>query len=158
MENTIKTFLEKNNITYTHHTHPATHTVKESTEFCKDIPGLGVKNLFLSDGTHHYLVILPGEKKLDIRSLEKTLHVKKLTFASEKDLETYLHTQPGHVSPLALLYDTQHAVQTIIDEIAWNAEHINFHPGINTETIVVEQHAFHTLIKLLTKNYLTLPL
>lgn len=158
MDKTIKTFLETHSISYQHHEHAATHTVKDSEKICKGIDGLRLKNLFLTDGTKHYLIIMPGDKRLDIKLLEKTLSAKKLTFAPASDLHDLLQTQPGHVSPFALLFDTTHSVKAVIDEDAWNAEVLNFHPGINTETIVVPKNTFHTLIKTLTKKYLILPL
>ena len=43
----LKNWLEKNNIHYVLHTHPAVFTVPEAEIHCGHIPGTHIKNLFL---------------------------------------------------------------------------------------------------------------
>ncbi|MBD3319120.1 prolyl-tRNA synthetase associated domain-containing protein [Candidatus Woesearchaeota archaeon] len=148
MEEQVKNYLQQHGITYTEHTHPAVFTVKESSIHCAHIPGLHCKNLFLQDRDtgQHYLVTLPAHTRLDIKALQKSLHVKKLTFGKEQDLQELLGLTPGSVSPLGLINDTNNKVIAIITKEVWDAPIVGFHPNINTSTLEVNKESFHKLM------------
>lgn len=50
-------------------------------------------------------------------------------------MRTLLDVEPGTVTPLALLNDTDGAVTFVIDADLLDAEQLNFHPMIQTESI-----------------------
>jgi len=134
MEKRLKDYLDKHNIKYNTHSHPAVFTVSESKKLKKDIPGLHTKSLFLKDdGENYYLVCMPGEKRLDIRSLQLRLNVKKIHFASPEELKAELNITPGSVSIFTMIYSK--STKLILDEELWNAEIVTFHPNINTATL-----------------------
>lgn len=155
MQTYIKEFLEKNNISYTLYTHHAVFTCEEADLHCKHVPGIPAKNLFLKEdkGDQFFLVILPAHKKLNMNALASLLEVKKLRFASEAELKEILGLTPGSVSILGLINDTEKKVQLIIDEQMWNANTVNFHPNINTESLVFEKEVFHRMTKILCERY-----
>ncbi|MEK6940542.1 MAG: prolyl-tRNA synthetase associated domain-containing protein [Nanoarchaeota archaeon] len=157
MEKEVNDFLKNNNIKYKVYTHKPVFTVKDSKTHCKDIPGFRCKNLFLKSEDKFYLVILNGDKRLDIRGLAKMLKVRDLNFGSEEQLMKYLHLTPGSVSPLGLMNDTEKKVIPIVDQEAWDARSINFHPNINTETISVNKKYFNSLMKKFNAKILKLP-
>ncbi len=155
METYIKEFLEKNNIYYKLYTHPAVFTCEEADMHCKHVPGIPGKNLFLKEekGTQFFLVILPAHKKLNMNSLALILNIKKLKFANEKELKEILSLTPGSVSILGLINDKEKKVQMVIDKELWNAERVNFHPNINTESLTFDKEIFHRLTGILCKEY-----
>jgi Ala-tRNA(Pro) deacylase len=64
----------------------------------------------------------------------KTLHTKigaqgRLGFAAPEVVRTLLDVEPGTVTPLALLNDTDGAITFIIEEDLLEAEQMNFHPS-----------------------------
>lgn len=149
MNKNIKEHLEKNLIIYTHYKHQAIANKHDSHESVKHIPGIMCKNLFLKEkeGTKYILVTLPINKQLDIKKLEKELNIKKISFASTEELNTYLKTMPGHVSPFAIMNDIAKKVIYYIDKELWDhPKGTSFHPGINTETIHVTKNNFHKLL------------
>lgn len=129
--------LDKLSISYVKHEHPPVFTVEEAEKYWENITGAHCKNLFLRNkkGKRHYLVILEGSKKVDLKELERQLGEDRLSFASAERLMRYLGLEQGAVSPFGLLNDAQKEVQVIIDHDLKNAESINFHPNVNTATI-----------------------
>ena len=61
----------------------------------------------------------------------------RLSFASPDRLKTYLGIDPGSVSLLALLNDSEKKVEVFIDNELWDAETILCHPLVNTSTLAV---------------------
>ena len=50
-------------------------------------------------------------------------------------MQEYLHTIPGSVSALELIFDTDNNIQLVIDNDLMSDEYICGHPGINTSTV-----------------------
>ena len=87
MEKELESYLSKFNVKYKSHMHKAVFTVAESKNNpdIQKIPGLRTKSLFLKDENNQfYLVCMPGEKRLDIKRLEKNL---KINIQRNIDLE-----------------------------------------------------------------------
>lgn len=136
MDKKLLSYLTKNNITYRLHTHKAVYTVAEShaEESIQKIPGLRGKTLFLKDEkATFYLVGMPGEKRLDFKTLQEALHVKKLRMASPEELLHETGLVPGSVSIFGAVGHKH--VTLVLDQAIWNAERVCFHPNINTETL-----------------------
>jgi Ala-tRNA(Pro) deacylase len=148
MEKHVEDFLEKNGIIYTLYTHPAVFTCAEAEKYCKDVPGFSCKNLFLRDKDlgGFILVIMPASERLDMRSLEKKLEIKKVVFGKEEELLDILKLAPGAVSPLGLINDSKRLTRVVIDAEVWNADLVSFHPNINTESIVLKIEEFRKMI------------
>ncbi|MBI5553172.1 MAG: prolyl-tRNA synthetase associated domain-containing protein, partial [Candidatus Diapherotrites archaeon] len=104
-----------------------------------------------------FLVVIEGHKRLDMKALGKESG-DELEFASAEKLLEILHLTPGSVSPLGLLYDTQNQVTLIMDETIWNSQKVNFHPNINTESLIFDQLNFHKLVEALAHPPRVLPL
>lgn len=135
---TIFDFLKRHEIPYEQHDHPAVFTVEESAALPK-FPGADTKNLFLCEdrGDRYFLVTVPHHKRVDLKSLSPLLSAKRLTFGSQEKLKEYLGVEPGSVTLLGLMHDTDHHVDVWIDEEVWNNDAIQCHPLINTATLVV---------------------
>ena len=50
-------------------------------------------------------------------------------------MKELLHTIPGSVSALELLFDTEHRVKLVIDRELMDDEFISGHPGFSTSTV-----------------------
>ncbi len=136
--------LEKLEIEFDYYPHPEAPTVEEAARHWKDLDAAHCKNLFFRNhkGNRHYLVILDYRQDLNIRDLEQRLKQGKLSFASPKRLKRYLGLTPGSVTPFGLINDTEKHVHLFLDRNLENAEHISFHPCINTASIVVKYRDF----------------
>lgn len=136
MEETIK-FLNKLNIDFELLNHKAVFTIEEAMD---ELPGrLEVKNLFIQDdkGKRQYLVIMPGLKKLDLKTLAIDLGEKKVRFCSPEKVENMLGVKPGSVSLFCCLNPNSHHVEIIFDKDLLKEKEIGFHPIINTSTVFI---------------------
>jgi len=148
MNSNLKSFFKDNKINYILHKHPAVFTVEESSKIIKGIPGLRTKSLFLKDeDSRFYLITLPGQKRLNIKFLKFYFKIKELNFASPEELKNKLNTTPGSVSPLAIL--NSQSVQFILDQEVWNADIVQCHPDINTETLEIASQDFKKFYNIL---------
>jgi Ala-tRNA(Pro) deacylase len=55
---------------------------------------------------------------------------------------------PGAVSIFAIVNDSDHAVEVIIDEALWVSEAFQFHPLVNTSTLVISRENLSRFIDL----------
>ena len=65
--------------------------------------------------------MMPGDKPFKTKYLSAQLGCSRLSFADAGHMEEYLHTIPGSVSALELLFDVQGKVQLVIDRPCWPA-------------------------------------
>jgi Ala-tRNA(Pro) deacylase len=121
--------------------HPAVFTYAEAEAKVPPMPGAHTKNLFLRDrkGRRHVLVVVSGDKRVDLGALARQLAVDKLSLASRDRLWKYLGVEPGAVTLLALINDCERVVEVVIDRSVWAASALQCHPLVNTATLVIER-------------------
>lgn len=145
--------LQQHDIRYQRTDHAAVYTCEEADRLLPDLPGAKTKNLFLRDrkGKRHFLVVVSGEKSVDLKALAKTLEVNSLGFASPERLQKHLQLTPGSVSVLAVINDTDNAVELVIDQAIWQAESLQCHPLVNTATLVMPMTELRRLLDILQR-------
>ena len=138
--------LDELNIHYKLIDHPAVYTIDTMDELHLNKNGHIVKNLFLknTNGKKHYLVVLKGDKKADLKSIKSQINSTALSFASEERLEKYLGLSKGAVTPLGIINDEEHLVNIVLDEDLKKEEIIGVHPNVNTSTVFI---SYNDLIK-----------
>ena len=135
----LDVFLRHHGIAARRFDHAAVMTVEESERLVPRLPGAKTKNLFLRDkkGARHFLVTVPHDCAVDLKTLGTALGAGRLGFASPERLHQHLRITPGSVSLLALVNDRAGAVEFVIDRTLWNAEAVQAHPLVNTATMVL---------------------
>jgi Ala-tRNA(Pro) deacylase len=144
----IYAFLSQHGIKYERFDHPAVFTCEES-ERLPPMPGADTKNLFLRDetGEKFFLVTVGHAKSVDLKALKPLLGAKKLSFGSPEKLKEYLGVEPGSVTLLGLMHDTDHKVSVIVDEDVWKQGSIQCHPLVNTATLVILKEGMERFFK-----------
>jgi Ala-tRNA(Pro) deacylase len=134
-------FLADNQIEYERHDHPPVYTVADVERLVPTLPAVKTKNLFLRDkkGRRHFLVAVPAQKRVNIKALGAVIGSGHLSFGSPDRLKKHLGVDPGSVTVLATINDPEHAVELIFDEILWKEEVFQFHPLVNTSTLVISR-------------------
>jgi len=137
----IYKFLDDHRIEYERHDHPPVFTVEDVNRLVPPLPAAKTKSLFLRDtkGLKHFLIIVRGEKRVDLKALPKILNCSKLRFGSPERLKKHLGVDPGSVSVFAAVNDTDKAVEIIIDTALWASDAFQFHPLVNTSTLVISR-------------------
>ena len=135
----LEQFLRQHKIALARHEHPPVMTVAESDRLVPALPAAKTKNLFLRDkkGLRHLLVTVPSAYAVDLAGFGRLLEIGSVGFASAERLDRHLGVAPGSVSLLALVNDSDHRVEFIIDRALWEAAAVLAHPLVNTATMVI---------------------
>jgi Ala-tRNA(Pro) deacylase len=106
-----------------------------------------LKNILLRDQkrVHFYLLLLEASERVDFKLL-KEITGQRLSFASSEELDAVLHVAPGSVSPLCLLQDVDATVRLLISETLCDISSWSMHPGVCTETVVLDHSALAPII------------
>lgn len=118
--------------------HPAVFTVAESEAIHKHdmLPGGHVKNLFLKDKKGAlFLITVLHDAEVDLKGLHKILECGRLSFGKPDLLMEVLGVEPGSVTPLAAINDTQQRATVILDARMMTYDALNVHPLENTATV-----------------------
>ena len=89
------------------------------------------KNLFLKDRKgQFYLVICHEDIDINLKQLRKTLNAyRNFNFATAEDMRSLLQTEPGGVTPLALMSETAREVTMVISNSLFKeGAYLMFHP------------------------------
>jgi Ala-tRNA(Pro) deacylase len=134
-------FLADHDVEYQRHDHPPVFTVADVERLVPPLPAAKTKNLFLRDkkGNRHFLVVVPAKKRVDIKALGGVLGAGRLSFGSPARLKRYLGVDPGSVTILAVVQDAKHAVEVFIDQDLEQEKAFQFHPLVNTSTLVISR-------------------
>ncbi|MCR5683811.1 MAG: prolyl-tRNA synthetase associated domain-containing protein [Lachnospiraceae bacterium] len=135
----IRTYdlLDSLGIEYKRTDHERTDTM-EACNAVDEILGVIIcKNLFLCNRqkTAFYLLMMPGDKKFKTKELSAQINSSRLSFAEAEDMMKYLGLEPGSVSVMGLMNDTEHTVQLLIDEDVLKGEYLGCHPCVNTSSL-----------------------
>jgi Ala-tRNA(Pro) deacylase len=140
----IQSLLAELGISFEYVEHEAVFTTADSSKLEVRMRGALTKQLLLSErkGSRVILAIVMHDKRVDIKTLAAELHALPLDFASPELLMELLRVTPGSVTPLGLIFDASHRIDVIVDEDAWAIGRFQFHPLINTATVVIDQEGF----------------
>jgi len=139
MNKDISIALSELAIPFEHIHHPAVYTVEQARRLVPEHNAKAAKNLFLRDkkGKRHVLLAIEDHKNVHFNDIGRQIGIKRLSMASPDRLQHYLGITPGAVSLLALLNDHLGLVEVVIDRQLWAGKHIQAHPLVNTETLVL---------------------
>ncbi len=150
--------LDRLNIDYELVEHEAVYTIAEAERV---LPGrTEIKNLFVQDdkGRRQYLVIMPGQKRLDLKRLAEDLGEKKIRFCSAEKVETMLGVKPGSVSIFCCLNPNSSHVEIVFDQELFSEKEVGFHPIVNTATVFIDPADVHTILAALPQKHRTITL
>ncbi len=136
----IYNFLNTNGILYSRVDHPPVATCEDARRLLPPMEGSETKNLFLRDpkGRRHFLVSISSRHRVDLDALSDLLGAGRLGFASAERLKKHLGVEPGAVTLLAAINDTEQKVEIIVDESLWQSSSLQCHPLVNTSTLVIK--------------------
>ena len=136
-EDAIYAKLTELDIPFVRTDHEHADTMEDCLAIERVLGGKICKNLFLCNrqGTQFYLLMMPGDKPFKTKHLSAQLGCARLSFADAGHMAEYLHTIPGSVSALELLFDTGGKVRLVIDRDLLSDASVSGHPGFSTSTV-----------------------
>lgn len=118
--------------------HRAVFNMAELAAIDIPYPEADAKNLFVRDDKkrNYYLISVKGDKRVDLKAFRQAQGTRALSFASDQDLMEILGLEPGAVTPLGILNDTEKKVKVFLDQAFFEAPGlIGVHPNDNTATV-----------------------
>ncbi|MCI8294239.1 MAG: prolyl-tRNA synthetase associated domain-containing protein [Hespellia sp.] len=140
--------LDNQGISYKLAAHEAVYTIDELDMLELENADSIAKNLFVRDDKkrQYFLVVLNKKKRIDLKRLQAQRNTRRLSFASEADLDKFLGLTKGEVTPFGILNDLEHRVTVLVDSDFRGGE-IGVHPNENTATVWLQINALFQLIK-----------
>ncbi len=122
--------------------YPAHTSVEEGRARRGDLPGRFTKNLLLRDKKHQlYLIVADEDQTLDLKTFHRQIGARgRLGFADPAEMKALLGVEPGALTPLGLIHDDRCMVRVVLDESLLEADVVNFHPLVNTESTSLKPH------------------
>ncbi len=118
--------------------HEAVFTVEQARALRGEIPGGHCKNLFLKDKKGAlWLVVCLEDAVIDLKALPSVIGAARISFGKAELLREVLGVEPGSVTPFALINDTGHRVNVVLDDKMMRADVVNYHPLVNTATVTL---------------------
>lgn len=142
-------YLDRLGIAHPTVTHPPLFTVEQSQALRGTIPGGHTKNLFLKDKKGAlFLVTVAEDAIVDLKSLHRLLGAaSRFSFGQPPLLMEWLGVEPGAVTPLGAINDTQGRVTIVLDSGLMAHETINCHPLVNTMTTSLRREDLLTFLR-----------
>ena len=154
MENKVYELLDKLNIEYTKIEHPPIFNCKDTKKYNIEFNSLVCKNLFINSSKRkYYFVVLPIEKKMDLKHLQILLGETRLSFSDEKILEDKLGVKSGSVSIFNVINLKDKDVVFLLDEDLLKCEKVAFHPNTNTVTVLFDPKGLNKILGCYTVKY-----
>lgn len=152
----VTNYLDELNISYDLLRHEAVVTTEESRQVIRVENCMSCKSLYVKDkkSDNFYLVVLPFDKRADMRKLASYVNCAKFEFAAEQKLFEDLGVHRGCVSPFAFLNEDvkKYSAPLLIDIDVWNASKVKFHPCDNTATVVLSLDDFKRFLTSIGKK------
>ena len=130
-------FLDRLNIPYQRTDHERADNMEACNAIDAVLEVVICKNLFLCNRqkTNYYLLMMPGGKKFKTKELSAQINSARLSFADAEDMLKYLDIEPGAVSIMGLMNDTEKHVKLLIDEDVLKDEYLGCHPCVCTSSL-----------------------
>ncbi len=127
--------------------HEAVFTVEQARALRGEIPGGHCKNLFLKDKKGAlWLVVCLEDAVIDLKALPALIGAARISFGKAELLGEVLGVEPGSVTPFALINDTAHRVNVVLDAKMMQHDVVSYHPLINTATVTLAPDDLLTFI------------
>jgi Ala-tRNA(Pro) deacylase len=117
--------------------YPAHRTVEDGKALRGAMAGTFTKNLLLKDKKGRlFLLVAHEDRDIDLRTLHLRLGANgRIGFASPEQMRAILGIEPGALTPLGIINDSDGLVTVAIDAALMTAEQLNFHPLVQTLSI-----------------------
>ena len=139
----IKDFLDKHKIKYQVSEHEPVFTSEDAARVRGEDLKTGAKALVLKADKKFILVVVRGDKKIDMKKLKGILHVKNLALAKPEDVFSVTNCEIGSVHPFGNLA----RLEIYFDRSLLENKIINFNAGLHTMSIKMSCEDFVRITK-----------
>lgn len=143
LENKVTKLLDQAKIRYKTLKHKVVFTAHDVGATTKKKLGEIAKVVLVKADKDFVLIVLPAGKYVDFSGIKKVLKAKKVSMASEKDIEKYLKTKVGLLHP----FGSEYNLQTLLDKGMSRSKKMIASAGTFTDSVEIALKDFEKLIK-----------
>lgn len=155
-ERAVYAFLDDLGVEYRTLSHERVSSIEECLPIAERLGGVVPRNYFLAprSQSEFYLLLAHPDSVFRTSSVSRQAGAPRLMFAPEDALSRLLHTHPGAVSPLGLIFESARDVRLLIDRRLPDEETLVFHPLENTVSVALRgEDFFGVFLRAVRKPY-----
>lgn len=139
----IRTFLDAQNISYKTWTHEPVHTSEEAAKIRGTPLESGAKALVLRSEGKFLMVIIAGDKKMDLKKVKQAINAKRLSLATPEEALKVTHCEIGSIPPFGNLF----SIPVYLDQSLLRSPIINFNAGRHDTSIAMSIDDYQKAVK-----------
>lgn len=143
----ILDILIKSGVKYKLIEHAPIFTVSDGEKLQLPDSRVIAKSLFLTDKKKYYLILVPKDRKTDLKALKSKIGSGRLSFAKDEDLFNLLKLSAGAVSPFGVFNDEKRVTEVFTDEYFRDAAMIAVPLNDNKTTVYLKTTDLFCLIE-----------
>lgn len=113
----------------------------------------GAKAMIVRSEGKFYQFVLPGDRKLDFKTIKELLQTESASLASEEEVERVMGCRPGAVPPFGSLF----GLRTYVDESLLENEEVDFNAGKHTVSITMKTADWKRIVKPIAASFVLKP-
>lgn len=155
-EKSAYALLDDLGIAYRVLAHERVSAIEDCLPIAERLGGVVPRNYFLAprNQSEFYLLLAHPDSVFRTSSVSRQAGASRLMFAPEDTLLQLLHTHPGAVSPLGLMFESARDVRLLVDRRLLRENVLVFHPLENTASVALQSaDFFDTFLRAIHKAY-----
>lgn len=139
----IRKLLDAQKIQYTCWDHSPVHTSEEAAKIRGTPLESGAKALVLRSEGKFLMVVIAGDKKMDLKKVKKVISSDRLTLATPEEVLRVTHCVIGSIPPFGNLF----SIPVYLDKSLLRNVIINFNAGKHGTSIAMSIEDYQTVVK-----------
>ena len=139
----LKKFLDSHTLSYKCWVHEPVHTSEEAANI-RGVPlATGAKALVLRSEGKFLMVVIAGDKKIDLKKVKKVIDSNRLSLATPEEALQVTHCVIGSIPPFGNLF----GIPVYVDKSLLNNPIINFSAGRHDTSIAMSSADYQKAVQ-----------
>ena len=139
----IKKLLDENNVQYKCWTHEPVRTSEDAAKIRGTPLESGAKALVLRSEGKFLMVVIAGDKKMDLKKVKEVIKSRRLSLATPEEVLQVTHCEIGSVPPFGNLV----SIPVYLDRSLLRSPVINFNAGRHDTSIAMSAEDYQAVVK-----------
>lgn len=145
----IKEELASAHIAFETYEHEAVRTSEEAAQVRKTPLSWGAKAILMYQDGKPVMVVVPGDRKIDMKVFKQLYHIKDLRMATPGEVVAVTSVEIGAVPPLGHIF----GIPIFMDESLRENETVVFNAGLHTASVQMRQKDYEKIAKPTVGSY-----
>lgn len=140
---TLVSFLKDQKVGFKIFEHKPVFTSRQAAKIRGTLLNQGAKALVFLADRQPIMVVVPGDKKVDLKAFKKRFKMRDLRMATPEEVERITGVKIGAVHPFGNLFK----IPLFVDSNLSRNEEISFNAGLHEKSIVLKYQDYEKLTK-----------